>query len=182
MKNAFSNDQILLDDIPNNNYNINDNFSNKKNNANEKKEYDVWPEIRVFTYLLFLIRIFYVILLSIYFPLILDKKTVYNCLGFIGTSGFFEIIYIIYSLVTFCSKNKTSMLCFYMWVVIFSGFFIFFTSFLDFYDMDREYFTIKCKVIVLSGSSLIFLLSFIYFVWSCKLICCNEHVNIIFID
>ena len=37
MKNAFSNDQILLDDIPNNNYNINDNFSNKKNNANEKK-------------------------------------------------------------------------------------------------------------------------------------------------
>ena len=170
----------LLPDIQNNDYNdLNDNFTNQKNEVNNKKEYDVWPEIRVFTYLLFFLHIFYLILLIIYFPLILDEDNVLYCLSFIIISGIMEIFYIYLSLFIFCSENKTYGLEYYGWLVFLDGLLMFGASLLDF--LDSKYFTTGCKVIVISGSSLIFLLSFIFLIWSIKLIHCNKHVNVIYI-
>ncbi len=175
----FQNDNLLP--INNDYNNFNDNFPNQNNEGNNKKEYDIWPKIKVYTYLLFFINIFYIILLSIYFPLILDEKAFSNCLGFVGVSGLFEIIYILYSLCTFCSENKVNIICYYMWIVFLSGLFIFLTSYWDFISFDRGYFTEKCKIIVISGSSLIFLLSSIFLVWAFILINCNKHIKIVFI-
>ena len=165
----------------NDNNNFNDIVSNQNNEGNIKKEYDIWPQIKEFTYLLFFIDIFYIILLSIYFPLIFDKKTINNCLGFIITSGILEIMYIFFSLWTFCSENKVQIIYYYMWIVFLLGLFVFLTSYWDFISFDKGYFTTKCKIIVISGSSLIFLLSFIYLVWATKLIYCNKHIEIVFI-
>ena len=175
----YQNDSLL----PNNNdyYNFNDNFPNQNNEDNNKKEYDIWPQIKVYTYLLFFINIFYIILLSIYFSLILDEKAFSHCLGFVVVSGLLEIIYILYSLWTFCSENKVYIIYVYRWIVFLSGLFVFLTSYWDFISFDRGYFTEKCKIIVISGSSLIFLLSFVFLVWAFILIYCNKHIEIVFI-
>ena len=58
--------------------------------------------------------------------------------------------------------------------------------FADTEDEDEYYnyynFTTTCKTIVISGSSIITLLSLIYVVLACKLIYCNKQVKIIFLN
>ena len=58
--------------------------------------------------------------------------------------------------------------------------------FADTEDDDEYYnyynFTTTCKAIVISDSSIITLLSLIYVVLACKLIYCNKHVKIIFLN
>ena len=65
--------------------------------------------------------------------------------------------------------------------------FTFIFSLVDFTDDGDEYdwhykFTTTCKVIVISGSSIILFLSLIYVVLACKLLYCNKYVNITFIN
>ena len=62
-----------------------------------------------------------------------------------------------------------------MWIVFLSGLFAFLTSYWDFISFDRGYFTEKCKIIVISGSSLIFLLSFVFLIWAFILINSNNN-------
>ena len=169
------NDILLPEITDNDNNNFNKISSNQNNEA--KKEYDVWPEIGLFTYIVFLVNIIYIITLIIYFKTTLDGETFEKCDDFVIFSGIFESIYIVFSFFIFCCNDKIAILNYYMHFVITSAIFTFAFSLDDF--TDTQYFTTTCKVIVISGSSLIMLLSLIYYIWACKLIYFNKHVKIV---
>ena len=64
---------ILLFEIANNNNdNSNQISSNQRNEV--KKEYDIWKDIGVYTYILFFVNIIYIITLIIYFYYTFDKS------------------------------------------------------------------------------------------------------------
>ena len=149
--------------------------------------YDIWKDIGLYTYILFFVNIIYIITLIIYFYYTFDEKAFEECTLFVIFSGIFELIYIIFSLFTFCCKSKIEILVYYVYFVIMASIFTFIFSLVDFTDDGDEYdwhykFTTTCKVIVISGSSIIFFLSLIYVVLACKLLYCNKYVKIIYIN
>ena len=182
MENIDSNNQVQTVNNKDDEYNNFDAISSTKKNE-EKKEYDVWKVIGLYTYILFFVNIIYIITLIIYFNSTLDEETYYKCDNFIIIAGIFETLYILFSFFIFFYKRKIEILSFYMYIVILSGIFTFALSLVDFTDeRNAKYFTTTCKVIVILCSSLIMLLSFIYFISACKLIYFNKHVKLIFIN
>ena len=178
---------ILLSEITNNNNdNSNQISSNQRNEV--KKEYDIWKDIGIYTYILFFVNIIYIITLIIYFYYTFDEKAFEECIFFLIFSGIGESIYIIYSFLIFFCKSKIEILVSYVYVVLIASMFTFILSLVDFTDDDGdEYdwhykFTTTCKAIVISGSSIISFLSLIYVVLACKLIYCNKYVKIIYIN
>jgi hypothetical protein len=179
------NNALLFEITNNNNDNSNQISSNQRNEA--KKEYDIWKDIGLYTYILFFVNIIYIITLIIYFYYTFDKKAFEKCTFFLVFSGIFELIYIIYSFLIFFCKSKIEILVYYVYLVFFASIFTFISSLVDFTDDGDEYdwhykFTTTCKVIVISGSSIISLLSLIYVVLACKLLYCNKYVKIIYIN
>ena len=177
---------ISLSEITNNNNdNSNQIFFNESNEA--KKVYDIWKDIGLYTYILFFVNIIYIITLIIYFYYTFNEKAFEECTFFLVSSGISELLYIIYSLLIFCCKSKIEILVYYVYFVIMASIFTFIFSLVDFTDDGDEYdwhykFTTTCKVIVISGSSIILFLSLIYVVLACKLLYCNKYVNITFIN
>ena len=179
------NNNLLFEIANNNNDNSNQISSNQRNEA--KKEYDIWKDIGLYTYILFFVNIIYIITLIIYFYYTFDKKAFEECTFFLVFSGIGELFYIIYSFLIFFCKYKIEILVYYVYLVFFAGILTFISSLVDFTDDDDEYywhykFTTTCKVIVISGSSIISLLSLIYVVLACKLLYCNKYVKIIYIN
>ena len=177
---------ILLFEIANNNNdNSNQISSNQRNEV--KKEYDIWKDIGVYTYILFFVNIIYIITLIIYFYYTFDEKAFEECIFFLVFSGIFESFYIIYSFLIFFCKSKIEILVYYVYFVFLAGMLTFISSLVDFTDDGDEYdwhykFTTTCKAIVISGSSIISFLSLIYVVLACKLIYCNKYVKINYIN
>jgi hypothetical protein len=179
------NNNLLFEIANNNNDNSNQISSNQRNEA--KKEYDIWKDIGLYTYILFFVNIIYIITLIIYFYYTFDKKAFEKCTFFLVFSGIGELIYIIYSFLIFFCKSKIEILVYYVYLVFFASILTFISSLVDFTDDGDEYywhykFTTTCKVIVISGSSIISLLSLIYVVLACKLLYCNKYVKIIYIN
>ena len=179
------NNNLLFEIANNNNDNSNQISSNQRNEA--KKEYDIWKDIGLYTYILFFVNIIYIITLIIYFYYTFDKKAFEECTFFLVFSGIGELIYIIYSFLIFFDKSKIEILVYYVYLVSFASILTFISSLVDFTDDGDEYywhykFTTTCKVIVISGSSIISLLSLIYVVLACKLLYCNKYVKIIYIN
>ena len=182
MKNIYLNNQVQTVNNKDDEYNNFDAISSTKKNE-EKKEYDVWKVIGLYTYILFFVNIIYIITLIIYFNSTLDEETYYKCIFFIIIAGIFETQYILFSFCIFFCKRKIEILDFYKYFVILSGIFTFALSLVDFTGEDKaKYFTTTCKVIVILGSSLIMLLSLIYYIWACKLIYFNNNLKLIFIN
>ena len=181
---------ILLTEITNNDNDIDNSNQIYPNQNNEvKKEYDIWKDIGLYTYILFFVNIIYIITLIIYFNYTFDEETFQACTNFVICSGIFESIYIIFSFFIFICKSKIELLVYYIYFVIIASMITFISSlvvFADTEDEDEYYnyynFTTTCKAIVISGSSIITLLSLIYVVLACKLIYCNKHVKIIFLN
>ena len=177
---------ILLSEITNNNNdNSNQISSNQRNEV--KKEYDIWKDIGIYTYILFFVNIIYIITLIIYFYYTFDEKAFEECIFFLVFSGIFESFYIIISFLIFFCNNKIQILVYYVYFVFLAGMLTFISSLVDFTDDGDEYdwhykYTTTCKAIVLSGSSIISFLSLIYVVLACRLLYCNKYVKIIYIN
>ena len=136
MKNIDSNSQVQTTNNKDNDYNNFDAISSNEKNE-EKKEYDIWPVIGLYTYILFLVNIIYIITIIIYFNSTFDEKTFFKCTFFIVFLGLSELFYIIFSFVMFYYKDII-ILYYYMQIVIFSGFLIFVSSLINF--------TVKMKI------------------------------------
>ena len=179
------NNNLLFEIANNNNDNSNQISSNQRNEA--KKEYDIWKDIGVYTYILFFVNIIYIITLIIYFYYTFDEKAFEECIFFLVFSGIFESFYIIISFLIFFCNNKIQILVYYVYFVFLAGMLTFISSLVDFTDDGDEYdwhykYTTTCKAIVISGSSIISFLSLIYVVLACKLLYCNKYVKIIYIN
>ena len=67
---------ILLTEITNNDNDIDNSNQIYPNQNNEvKKEYDIWKDIGLYTYILFFVNIIYIITLIIYFNYTFDEET-----------------------------------------------------------------------------------------------------------
>ena len=147
MKNIDSNSQVQTTNNKDNDYSNFDAISSNKKNE-EKKEYDIWPVIGLYTYILFLVNTIYIITLIIYFISTLDEKTFFEWTLFITFTGLSESQYIIYSFCMFFCKDKIIVLDCYMFSVIISGIVTFISSLVFFTDDDiDQYFTTTYKVI-----------------------------------